>query len=213
MKKFLHSSKDSLTSWISLTYSKDIQENQTNSDLVGGSIAFLIFYNIFCFFTIVLQCRPISFLWEGPSVQASCFSMFTLRALSYTSQGENLLPFTTRLCIWQRQISSRHLYRYRLRAFADSNALACADKTSRQNCHHGYHGPWYLVSLLDVTKRKGLQQLTACSACICSVIKFHYIENYGKTGDFLWDSQNLTIWSVTETNVGILAAVRYPFPS
>ncbi len=32
-----------------------------------------------------------------------------------------------------------------------------------------------------------------------------YISNYGKAGDFLWDSANLTIWTVTECNTGIIA--------
>lgn len=45
------------------------------------------------------------------------------------------------------------------------------------------------------------------SAAIATIIKLTYIESYGKTGDFLWDSRNLTYWCVTETNVGILATV------
>ncbi|KAI0124083.1 hypothetical protein BJ170DRAFT_735810 [Xylariales sp. AK1849] len=43
-------------------------------------------------------------------------------------------------------------------------------------------------------------------ACIAAIIKSAYTSNYGKTGDFLWDSANLTIWVATETNTGIIAA-------
>jgi len=43
-------------------------------------------------------------------------------------------------------------------------------------------------------------------ACAASIVKLSYLPNYGKTGDFLWDSANLTIWVVTECNTGIIAA-------
>lgn len=33
-----------------------------------------------------------------------------------------------------------------------------------------------------------------CSACAAGIVKAAFISNYGKTGDFLWDSANLTIW-------------------
>jgi hypothetical protein len=42
-------------------------------------------------------------------------------------------------------------------------------------------------------------------ACAAAVIKIGYIANYGKVGDFLWDSQDITIWTATETNIGIIA--------
>ncbi|KAI1468298.1 uncharacterized protein F4812DRAFT_458730 [Daldinia caldariorum] len=43
-------------------------------------------------------------------------------------------------------------------------------------------------------------------ACAAAIIKAAFISNYGITGDFLWDSANLTIWVSTETNTGIIAA-------
>ncbi|KAH8666467.1 hypothetical protein BX600DRAFT_274213 [Xylariales sp. PMI_506] len=43
-------------------------------------------------------------------------------------------------------------------------------------------------------------------ACAAAIIKAVYITNYGKTGDFLWDSANLTIWIAAELNTGIIAA-------
>ncbi|KAJ5193983.1 hypothetical protein N7491_001314 [Penicillium cf. griseofulvum] len=42
-------------------------------------------------------------------------------------------------------------------------------------------------------------------ACAASFVKLSILPNYGKTGDFLWDSTNLTIWVVTECNIGIIA--------
>ncbi|KAI5779910.1 hypothetical protein DFH27DRAFT_520180 [Peziza echinospora] len=43
-------------------------------------------------------------------------------------------------------------------------------------------------------------------AAACSLVKLKYTVNYGKTGDFLWDSTQLTVWSVGEINVGIVCA-------
>jgi len=42
-------------------------------------------------------------------------------------------------------------------------------------------------------------------ACIAAFIKLGYVVNYGKLGDWLWDSHNLTIWAVVECNMGIVA--------
>lgn len=38
------------------------------------------------------------------------------------------------------------------------------------------------------------------------MVKLYYLTSYGVFGDFLWDSTKLTIWSVTEANVGIIVA-------
>lgn len=43
-------------------------------------------------------------------------------------------------------------------------------------------------------------------ACAAASVKVSYLTNYGKTGDLLWDSRNITIWTATELNVGITAA-------
>jgi hypothetical protein len=43
-------------------------------------------------------------------------------------------------------------------------------------------------------------------ACIAAAIKVSYTRNYGKKGDFLWDSRNITIWFAAELNVAITAA-------
>ncbi|KAK8022790.1 integral membrane family protein [Apiospora rasikravindrae] len=43
-------------------------------------------------------------------------------------------------------------------------------------------------------------------AVAAAIAKSFFISNYGKTGDFLWDSTDLTIWISTECNTGIIAA-------
>ncbi|KAK8057055.1 integral membrane family protein [Apiospora saccharicola] len=43
-------------------------------------------------------------------------------------------------------------------------------------------------------------------AVAAALIKSLFLSNYGKTGDFLWDSTDLTIWISAECNTGIIAA-------
>ncbi|KAG9202472.1 hypothetical protein G6514_004208 [Epicoccum nigrum] len=42
-------------------------------------------------------------------------------------------------------------------------------------------------------------------ATAAAIVKASYISTYGRTGDWLWDSRNLTIWTVIESNIGIIA--------
>lgn len=42
-------------------------------------------------------------------------------------------------------------------------------------------------------------------ACAAAFVKLGYVTNYGKQGDWLWDSRNITIWTCVELNVGIIA--------
>ncbi|KAK0113334.1 hypothetical protein ONS95_013590 [Cadophora gregata] len=43
-------------------------------------------------------------------------------------------------------------------------------------------------------------------ASAAAIVRATALSNYGKTGDFLRDSTDLTIWGATEVNVGIIAA-------
>jgi hypothetical protein len=43
-------------------------------------------------------------------------------------------------------------------------------------------------------------------ACAAASVKVSYLPNYGKEGDLLWDSRNITIWTAVELNVAITAA-------
>lgn len=43
------------------------------------------------------------------------------------------------------------------------------------------------------------------SAAIASLVKTSFMYDYGKTGDFLYDSRNLSVWSVMEMTIGIMA--------
>ncbi|RJE23971.1 hypothetical protein PHISCL_03677 [Aspergillus sclerotialis] len=42
-------------------------------------------------------------------------------------------------------------------------------------------------------------------ACAAAFVKLSILPNYGRTGDFLWDYTELTIWIVVECNTGIIA--------
>ncbi|KAA8911652.1 hypothetical protein FN846DRAFT_935154 [Sphaerosporella brunnea] len=43
-------------------------------------------------------------------------------------------------------------------------------------------------------------------ASSASIVKAHYLTNYGKKGDFLWDSSDITTWTIIELDVGIMSA-------
>ncbi|KAH6700607.1 hypothetical protein BKA61DRAFT_620853 [Leptodontidium sp. MPI-SDFR-AT-0119] len=43
-------------------------------------------------------------------------------------------------------------------------------------------------------------------ASVAAMIKMSYLPNYGKNGDFLWDSTYITIWVAVECNTGIIAS-------
>lgn len=63
---------------------------------------------------------------------------------------------------------------------------------------------------INVTRRTRISLFgvlgLGCFACACAITRITYIGTYGKTGDWLWDSQYLTTWSVLELNIGIIAA-------
>ncbi|KAL1612709.1 hypothetical protein SLS60_000938 [Paraconiothyrium brasiliense] len=42
-------------------------------------------------------------------------------------------------------------------------------------------------------------------ATAAAIVKISFLPNYGRTGDWLWDSRDITIWTVLETCVGIIA--------
>lgn len=42
----------------------------------------------------------------------------------------------------------------------------------------------------------GANAICSSSACVAAIIKIPQLVNYGKEGDLLWDSRNITIWTV-----------------
>lgn len=42
-------------------------------------------------------------------------------------------------------------------------------------------------------------------ACAAAIVKIPSLVQYGRVGDFLWDSRDITIWTITECNIGICA--------
>ncbi|KAM7214548.1 hypothetical protein V8F06_010030, partial [Rhypophila decipiens] len=61
---------------------------------------------------------------------------------------------------------------------------------------------------LNVSRRTRFSLIFALSlgafACAAAFIKTGFLVNYGKTGDWLWDSRDISIWTVTECNTGII---------
>jgi hypothetical protein len=63
---------------------------------------------------------------------------------------------------------------------------------------------------LNVNRRTRLSLFGALGlgtfACAAAFVKIPSLVNYGKTGDWLWDSRDITIWTIIECNTGIIAA-------
>lgn len=63
---------------------------------------------------------------------------------------------------------------------------------------------------LNVNRRTRLSLFAALGlgtfACAASFIKIPSLVNYGKAGDWLWDSRDISIWTIVECNIGIVAA-------
>ena len=58
---------------------------------------------------------------------------------------------------------------------------------------------------MSASPRNWDQTLTYNSATAAALIKTSFLPSYGRTGDWLWDSRNLTIWTAVESNIGIIA--------
>ncbi|PSN70207.1 hypothetical protein BS50DRAFT_308404 [Corynespora cassiicola Philippines] len=69
--------------------------------------------------------------------------------------------------------------------------------------------PIPMILKIQMNKRKKISLIGIMGlgifATVAALIKAVHLNDYGKTGDWLWDSRNLTIWTVVETNVGIIA--------
>jgi len=122
------------------------------------------------------------------SVKAKCFSPSDLRALSYANAGKfNDSPIAEFDCD-----NNKHLGL----SIATDIVFAILPIPMLWNVQINSRAKVAVFGILSL----------GVFASAASIIKTSYIGNYGKTGDFLWDSQNLTIWTATECNVGILAA-------
>lgn len=145
-----------------------IAPNKFYKRFLVGVITFLIVYTFVCFMTIILQCTNLALLWDS-SAKGTCWTVTTLRALSYTNSSLNIITDLTFAALpvpmlWNVQINPR-------------------TKAS-------------LIGIMGL----------GVFACAAAIVKTSFVVNYGKTGDFLWDSANLTIWTVIECNTGIIAA-------
>ncbi|PVI03374.1 hypothetical protein DM02DRAFT_612305 [Periconia macrospinosa] len=136
--------------------------------IISGIMAFMAFYTIGCFFTIVLQCTNLAVQWD-PTVKGTCWTKETIQTLSYTNLGFNI---TTDLLF---------------AVFIPIPMLWHVQMNRRQKST--------IVGILGL----------GIFATAAALVKTTYVSQYGKQGDWLWDSRNITIWTVVESNTGIIA--------
>ncbi|XPT00395.1 hypothetical protein M3J09_009548 [Ascochyta lentis] len=136
--------------------------------VVIGVMAFMGFYTISCFFTIILQCTDLAVQWNH-TIKATCWGPHTIKTLSYLNVSLNILTdvlFSIVIPIpllWSVQMNKRQ-----------KSSLMC------------------ILGL-------------GIFATAAALVKTSLLPSYGRTGDWLWDSRNLTIWTVVECNTGIVA--------
>lgn len=75
--------------------------------------------------------------------------------------------------------------------------MACSNKWPDEGISDLYHGSRRLVGFPSIFSEydQPIDNFRN-SACAAAMVKTSFLPNYGKTGDFLWDSTNLTIWTV-----------------
>ncbi|KAH8667984.1 hypothetical protein BGZ60DRAFT_528324 [Tricladium varicosporioides] len=70
--------------------------------------------------------------------------------------------------------------------------------------------PWPILWNLRLNKRVKMVLLGVMSlglfACAAGIVKLTILPSYGRSGDFLYDSAGLTIWTAAELNIGVLAS-------
>lgn len=100
-----------------------------------------------------------------------------------------------------------NLRRPHLRCSTDVYAEEYSSQQASETRSIWNYVPWSIVSLaLIISLGHECTDITIIgSAAVASIVKASYLGSYGLTGDFLWDSVNLTIWTAAECNVGILA--------
>ena len=136
---------------------------------------------------ICLQCRPISLSW-GVGV-GTCMppDQVRLAALINTGMWKRMTFVTTCwYCLRHWNLHWRRLCRSPL-----SNAVQIADEVESKGCCLRCAVVGHIVRI-DVQKHERNWFVTF-SACAAGFVKFYYMFGYGRSGDFLYDSADLTI--------------------
>jgi hypothetical protein len=118
--------------------------------------------------------------------------LYKCRSVTYPSSLPYLYPCQTLLI----PPSSKYHHGFTSRRFACTHAMECPNKPSNKGISDLHHGPRSLVRFHHILAAWCVLLNIFSSACAAAMVKTSYIVNYGKTGDFLWDSANLTIWIV-----------------
>jgi hypothetical protein len=151
--------------------------------------------------TIVVQCTNLAMMWD-PTAKGTCWSATTLKALSYTNVCKsNLKDLGCNLILTfpAFSIATDLLFAIVIPVCNQipflRGLLTCVQIPMLWNVQMNRRQKTSVISILAL----------GGFATAAALVKSGYISEYGKTGDWLWDSKNLTIWTVMECNVGIIA--------
>jgi hypothetical protein len=155
--------------------------------LIMGVMGFMLFYTIACFFV------SIAFILVLCSASAD-------RSQTVVLQCTNLQilwnPETKATCWSPSTIRALSYTNAALNIFTDLLFSIVIPLPMLWRLHVNFRTWVTLMCILGL----------GVFACAAASVKVTFLPNYGKQGDFLWDSRNITIWVATELNVAITAA-------
>jgi hypothetical protein len=159
--------------------------------LIRGIMGFMLFYTIGCFFV---------------STSFPLFSSFlSSLVISLTCNQTIIFQCTDIRVLWDPSIKSVCWGMKTLQGLSYTNVAL----NILTDLLFAVIIPIPMLWNLNVNHRTRLSLLAILGlgvfACAAAIVKVGYIVNYGKVGDFLWDSRDITIWTAAETNVGIVA--------
>lgn len=147
-------------------------------------------YTFGCVLTVFLQCSDVRMMWDL-TVKGTCWTVTQIKILGYLNTVLNMitdLAFSVGIPVSR---SPTRLPAITILTLYPPNPQIPMLWGVQMNRRHKAS----LICILGL----GL------FATAASMIKLSYIGNYGRAGDLMWDSRNLTIWTVQECNVGMVA--------
>lgn len=142
--------------------------------------------------TIMFQCTNLAVQWDH-TVEGTCWSNNTIQALSYTNVACNITTDILLAIVIPVSITQTLE-----RAFPSHLIM---------RSHLPFQMPMLWQVQLNRRQKSSVIGILGLGifATAAAIVKISFLPNYGRTGDWLWDSRDITIWTVLETCVGIIA--------
>ncbi|KAK7960703.1 hypothetical protein PG988_011917 [Apiospora saccharicola] len=155
-------------------------------------IGFTVLSSTAGFLTVFFQCRPLSFNWDNTTPGGQCISA---RNLKITTYFNSILSASTGLIFAMLPIPM--LINVQLNWKAKSAIIGILSLGVLRVASDPLNAKNRIQKSLLIWLR--------VSATAAAIAKMAYLSNYGKYGDLLFDSADITIWTTIEVNVAMIA--------